>query len=103
MVAVPAAQGFVAGVFKQKLQLRGFNVAVTKQHVGLALMARRGKSCGLKVRQISTIENESTAQTVANRHHPAWADNFRFANGRKQFRSGNIAAMNAERVRERGA
>ena len=36
MVAVPAHQGRVAGVFKQKLQRRRFDVAVAKDHVVLA-------------------------------------------------------------------
>ena len=39
VVAVPAAQGFVAGVCKKKFQRRRFDVAVAKDHVGLALMA----------------------------------------------------------------
>jgi hypothetical protein len=40
MVAVPAGQSGVAGVFKKKLQRRRFDVAVAKDHVGFALMAR---------------------------------------------------------------
>ena len=38
MVAVPADQGGVAGVFKKKLQRRRFDVAVAKHRVGAALM-----------------------------------------------------------------
>jgi hypothetical protein len=38
VVAVPAAQGGVTGVFKKKFQRRRFNVAVAKYHVGFALM-----------------------------------------------------------------
>src|SRR5271170_7612479 len=38
VVAVPAGQGGVAGVFKKKLQRRRFDVAVAKYHVGFALM-----------------------------------------------------------------
>jgi hypothetical protein len=38
MVAVPARQGRVAGVGKQKWQRRRFDVAVAKHHVGFALM-----------------------------------------------------------------
>jgi hypothetical protein len=38
MVAVPARQGRVAGVFKQKFQRRRFDVAVAKDHVGFALL-----------------------------------------------------------------
>src|ERR1039458_3621231 len=37
MVAVPARQGCVAGVFKQKWQRRRFDVAGAKDHVGFAL------------------------------------------------------------------
>src|ERR1017187_5929333 len=37
MVAVPARQGRVAGVFKQKFQRRRFDVAGAKDHVGFAL------------------------------------------------------------------
>ena len=40
VIAVPAAQGGVAGVGKQKLQRWRFNVAVAKHHVESALMAR---------------------------------------------------------------
>lgn len=36
MVAIPAHQGGVAGVFKKKLQRRRFDVAVAKDHVGFA-------------------------------------------------------------------
>jgi len=36
VVAVPAAQGGVAGVGKKKWQRRRFNVAVAKYHVGFA-------------------------------------------------------------------
>jgi hypothetical protein len=43
MVAVPAGQGVVAGVFKKKLQRRRFDVAVAKYHVGFALTTRNGK------------------------------------------------------------
>jgi hypothetical protein len=39
VVAVPAAQGVVAGVGEKKWQRRRFNVAVAKDHVGFALMA----------------------------------------------------------------
>jgi hypothetical protein len=38
VVAVPLAQGGVAGVFKKKLQPWRFDVAVAKNHVGFALM-----------------------------------------------------------------
>ena len=38
VVAVPAAQGGIAGVGKQKLQRWRFNVAVAKHHVEFALM-----------------------------------------------------------------
>src|SRR5271154_7044261 len=38
VVAVPAAQGGVAGVGEKKFQGRRFNVAVAKHHVGFALM-----------------------------------------------------------------
>jgi hypothetical protein len=36
VVAIPAAQGVGAGVFKKKLQRRRFDVAVAKYHVGFA-------------------------------------------------------------------
>jgi hypothetical protein len=38
MVAVPTAQGVIAGIFKKKLQRRRFDMAVAKYHVGFALM-----------------------------------------------------------------
>jgi hypothetical protein len=37
VVAVPAAQGGVAGVLKKKFQRRRFNVAVAKHHAGLVI------------------------------------------------------------------
>jgi hypothetical protein len=40
VVAVPAAQGGVAGVGEKKLQRRRFNVAVAKHHVGLVATER---------------------------------------------------------------
>jgi hypothetical protein len=40
MVAFPAGQGGVAGVFKKKLQRRRLDVAVAKYHVGFALMTQ---------------------------------------------------------------
>ena len=39
VVAVPADQSGVAGVFKKKLQRRRFDVAVAKHHVEFALVA----------------------------------------------------------------
>jgi hypothetical protein len=36
VVAIPAAQGGIAGVGKKKLQRRRFNMAVAKNHVGFA-------------------------------------------------------------------
>ncbi len=38
VIAVPAAQSFVAVVLKEKLQRRRFDVAVAKDHVGFALV-----------------------------------------------------------------
>jgi len=38
MVAIPADQGVVAGVFKRKSQSRPFNMAVAKHHIGFALV-----------------------------------------------------------------
>ena len=44
MVAIPAHQGRVAGIFKQKSQRRRFDVAVAKDHVGFA-----GKLLGARI------------------------------------------------------
>jgi hypothetical protein len=41
VVAVPAAQGGVAGVGKKKLQRRRFNMAVGKHRVGFASYGRK--------------------------------------------------------------
>ena len=38
MVTIPAAQGFIPRVFKKKFQRWRFDVAVAKNHVGVALM-----------------------------------------------------------------
>jgi hypothetical protein len=43
MVAVPTAQGGVAGVGEKKLQRRRFNVAVAKDHVGFTDGGRENK------------------------------------------------------------
>src|SRR5882724_4761672 len=55
VVAVPAGQGGVAGVFKKKLQRRRFDVVVAKYHVGFALMTRVTSLGDLR---FFTIENE---------------------------------------------
>jgi hypothetical protein len=39
MIAVPAGQSGVAGIFKQKLQHRRFNMAIAKDDVGATLVA----------------------------------------------------------------
>jgi len=39
VVAVPAAQGFVSGIFKKKFQRWRSDVAIAKHHIGFALMA----------------------------------------------------------------
>ena len=39
VVAIPAAKGSVARVFEEEGQLWGFNMPITKHHVGLALVA----------------------------------------------------------------
>jgi len=67
MVAVPADQSGVAGVFKKKLQRRRFDVAVAKHHVGFVLMAQIHfiKIIRLAVHKCHTI-------TLANSHHFTW-------------------------------
>jgi hypothetical protein len=81
MVAIPADQGGVAGVFKKKLQRRRFDVAVTKYHVGSALMAQRcvmGFSQGIgeiifrAAKEIRCVWNKC----FSHRHHVAWISYF---------------------------
>ena len=85
MVAVPADQGDIAGVFKKKLQRRRFDVAVAKHHVGAALMAGIRSFVAFWItprtanppQETYTILNKAVIsyKSVANRHHFAWADN----------------------------
>src|ERR1035438_1966136 len=98
MVAVPAAQGLVAGVREKKFQRRRFHVAVAKNHVEFTLMSGRGSAVPVQIFQIFAQEKDIANNTVANRHHIAWTGHFRFANWRKQFRLGNEAAMKTEGV-----
>src|ERR1019366_2695093 len=98
MVAVPAAQGFVAGVREKKFQRRRFHVAVAKDHVEFTLMAGRGAAVPVQIFQIYPQEKSIAKKTVAHRHHIAWTGHFSFANWRKQFRLGNEAAMKTEGV-----
>src|ERR1035437_7332285 len=98
VVAVPAAQGGVAGVGEKKLQRRRSNVAVAEDHVEFALMASRCAPLLIQVTQRLASEKNSANNTVTDSHHLAWADHFRFAKWRKQFRLGNEAAMKAEGV-----
>src|SRR6266480_5869589 len=66
MVAVPTRQGPIAGVFKQKLQCRRFNMAVAKHHVGLALVTGKYVSKFFKyfirLRQASRADRTVSAQ-----------------------------------------
>jgi hypothetical protein len=39
MVAVPNAQGFIAGVLEKEFQRQGFDVTVAEDHVGAVLVA----------------------------------------------------------------
>src|ERR1035441_7416368 len=85
MVAVPADQGVVAGVFKKKLQRRRFDVAVAKNHVGAALMAsvrslgafRIAKHIASPPQATSTILKKTiiSYKPIAYRHHFTWAGN----------------------------
>jgi hypothetical protein len=47
VVAVPTAQGGVAGVGEKKFQRWRFNVAVAKHHVGFASHSERNQSAQL--------------------------------------------------------
>ena len=82
MVAVPAAQGVVAGVGEKKLQRRRFNVAVAKDHVGFALMQRRGiwiiVCCHPRQIIFRGAEKASSIwnKCFADRHHVAWDSHF---------------------------
>ncbi|HUZ07270.1 MAG TPA: hypothetical protein VMV89_07255 [Candidatus Paceibacterota bacterium] len=48
LVAAPAGQGGVAGVFKKKLQRRRFGVAVANYHVGFALMTKPSSTLSIQ-------------------------------------------------------
>ena len=85
VVAVPAAQGGVAGVGEKKWQHRRFNVAIAKYHVGFALMAN-GTGGFRIVRRMEPIQRQASQRTaarktVAHRHHVARAGNLGFTHG----------------------
>ena len=64
MVAIPATQRRVAGVFKQKFQRRRFDVAVAKDHVGFGLVAGE-ISCIAEPQEIlHNPDNEILAQQL---------------------------------------
>ena len=64
VVAVPATQRCVAGVLKQKLQRRRFDVAVAKDRVGFALVADE-ISCIAELQEIlHNPDNEILAQQL---------------------------------------
>jgi len=97
MVAIPAHQGGVAGVFKKKLQRRRFDVAVAKDHVGFALVAGKGVSIVFifYVRPTSPLDDGVSIKTITYCHHIAWSDYFRLGNGRRK-RSVNGSGASAK-------
>ena len=81
MVAVPAHQGRVAGVFKQEFQRRRFDVAVAKDHVGFALVTSQYVSESRYISQNSWRKETATIKAVSNSHHITWNSHFRFGDG----------------------
>ena len=86
MVAIPAAQGGVAGVGKKKLQRRRFDVTVAKHQVGFALMT--GVTSFGAFRIILQVINSSHIKSaimddtisaikiITNSNRFAWIDDF---------------------------
>ena len=82
MVAIPAAQGRVAGIFKERFQRRRFDVAVAKDHVGFALMTGIG-SGGIEKSSVGVVPPQHVlsaenlisvaVEPIANSHHLGWA------------------------------
>ncbi len=90
VVAVPADQGGVTGIFKKKSQRRRFDMAVAKHHVGFALMTSISPFRAAQInflrfiyapQQTPAILNNVVAapESVANRHHFTWTGNLRLA------------------------
>jgi hypothetical protein len=75
VVAVPAAQGGVAGVGEKKGQRRRFNVAVAKDYVGLALATEWRKK----------VAHGATVGSIVKRIKPRMGRNKCFA--RRDFLS----------------
>ena len=67
MVAVPAAQGGVAGVGEKKWQRRRFNVAVAKYHVGFALTTLGATQMILNFVNHACVQNFTHSADSTNR------------------------------------
>ena len=76
VVAVPAAEGGVAGVGKQKLQRRRFNVAVAEDYVGFALVAGGGVPVFFLALQVSAHDCDAAAKIFGYCDHVAWSGHF---------------------------
>jgi len=96
MVAVPADQSGVAGVFKKKLQRWRFDVAVAKDHVGFALMTGEWVAVFFAhIKPARPLYDSVAVKAITNCNHLAWSNNLRFTDWRRK-RSVNGSGASAK-------
>jgi len=84
VVSIPAHQSGILGAFKQKLQGRGFDVAIAKGHVYFVLVPFGGSlDAGIpramrpyRLMMEATGKERPSAQAIAKSHHIAWDSHF---------------------------
>ncbi len=69
MIAIPANQSRIARVIKKKMQSRRFNVAITEDNIGIALVTGQCVPIFEKLARGCTHESECTVKAVAYRYH----------------------------------
>ena len=99
MVAVPACQSRVAGVFKKKLKRWRLDMAVAKDRVGFALMASQHVPEWLQICHWPSHQNAVRIKPVADSQHVAGGNDFRLANWQVGACFGIEMALKSELIR----
>jgi hypothetical protein len=84
VVSIPAHQSGIVGAFKQKLQPRGFDVAIAKGHVYFVLMPFGGSlDAGIpramrpyRLMMQTTGKERPSGQAISQSHHIAGGRHF---------------------------
>lgn len=79
MITIPARQRPIASVFKQRIQRRGFDVTIAKDHVHVVSVTERKV-----IEIISHTAHECETVTISNRHHVSRGGHFCIANRSKR-------------------